>query len=113
MYDNASNIYNSLLAYYEQKYNGFLDKTKKSKCSKHNFSCLFLNNYEYGNYIDEKKLDKLPQLKGDEEKHHSLPSTSLSKGEKEAKGLKILTPNKLLTKLLILLAKIKAGNNPK
>ena len=30
---------------------------------------------------------------------------------KEGKGLKILTPNKLLTTLSILLAQIKAGNN--
>ena len=30
---------------------------------------------------------------------------------KEGKGLKILTPNKLLTGLPILLAQIKAGNN--
>ena len=29
----------------------------------------------------------------------------------EGKGLKILTPNKLLTRLPILLAQIKAGNN--
>ena len=30
---------------------------------------------------------------------------------KEGKGLKILTPNKLLIRLQILLAQIKAGNN--
>ena len=30
---------------------------------------------------------------------------------KEGKGLKILTPNKLLTRLPIFLAQIKAGNN--
>ena len=30
---------------------------------------------------------------------------------KEGKGLKILTPNKLLTRLSILVAKLKAGNN--
>ena len=33
--------------------------------------------------------------------------------KKEGKGLKILTPNKLLTRLPILLAQIKAGNNSK
>ena len=41
----------------------------------------------------------MPPSEGDEEK------------VKEGKGLKILTPNKLLTKLPILLAQIKAGNN--
>ena len=41
----------------------------------------------------------MPSLEGDEEE------------VKEEKGLKILTPNKLLTRLPILLAQIKAGNN--
>ena len=40
----------------------------------------------------------MPQLDDDEE-------------VKEGKGLKILTPNKLLTRLPILLTQIKAGNN--
>ena len=41
----------------------------------------------------------MPPLEGDEEE------------VKEGKGLKILTPYKLLTRLLILLVQIKAGNN--
>ena len=41
----------------------------------------------------------MPSLEGDEE------------DVKEGKGLKILTPNKLLTRLPILLAQIKAENN--
>ena len=41
----------------------------------------------------------MPPLEGDEEE------------AKEVKGFKILTPNKLLTRLPILLAQIKAGNN--
>ena len=41
----------------------------------------------------------MPLLEGDE------------KELKEGKGLKILTPNKLLTRLPILLVQIKAGNN--
>ena len=41
----------------------------------------------------------MPPLAGDEEK------------VKERKGLKILTPNKLLTRIPILLAQIKSGNN--
>ena len=43
-------------------------------------------------------LSDMPPLEGDEE-------------VKEGKGLKMLTPNKLLTRLPILLAQIKAGNN--
>ena len=42
-------------------------------------------------------LASITTLKGDE--------------EKEGKGLKLLTPNKLLTRLPILLAQIKAGKN--
>ena len=41
----------------------------------------------------------MPPLKGDEEE------------VREGKGLKILTPKKLLTRLPILLAQIKVGNN--
>ena len=51
-------------------------------------------------YLDEDKCD-LPQIlpiEGDEE-------------VKEGKRLKILTPNKFLTRLRILLAQIKAGIN--
>ena len=45
-------------------------------------------------------LSPMPPLEGHEEEV-----------EEEGKGLKILTPNKLLTRLPILLAQIKAGNN--
>ena len=55
---------------------------------------------------DDEKLDDLP-LECDEEKYYIVPSTPLLKGVKEGKALKILTPNKLLTTLLILLAQIK------
>ena len=47
---------------------------------------------------DEEELDDLPPLEDDEEK------------VKEEKGLQTLTPNKLLTRLPVLLAEIKAGN---
>ena len=44
-------------------------------------------------------LSDIPPLEGDEEE------------VKEGKGLRFLTKNKLLTRLPILLVKIKAGNN--
>ena len=41
-----------------------------------------------------------------------MPSLESDEEElKEGKGLKVLTPNKLLTRLPILLARIKAGHN--
>ena len=46
---------------------------------------------------DSLDLSDIPPLEGDE--------------VKEGKGLKNLTPNKLLTRLPILLAQIKTGNN--
>ena len=48
---------------------------------------------------DEEELDDLPPLERDEEE------------VEEGKGLKILTPNKLLTRLPIFLKQIKAGTN--
>ena len=49
--------------------------------------------------VDDKELSDMPPLEGDEEK------------VKEKKELKTLTPKKLLTRLLILLAQIKTGSN--
>ena len=40
-----------------------------------------------------------------------MPPLEGDKKVKEGKGLKILTPKKLLTKLPLFLAQIKAGNN--
>ena len=48
---------------------------------------------------DDEDLSDMPPLEGEEEE------------VKEEKGLKILTLNKLLTRLPILVAQIKAGNN--
>ena len=54
-----------------------------------------------GNHDDSEEfidIPDMPPLEGDEK-------------VKEGKGLKILIPNKLLTRFPILLAQIKAGNN--
>ena len=40
-----------------------------------------------------------------------LEAKRLAKEEQEGKGLKILTPNQMLKRLLIALAQVKAGNN--
>ena len=53
----------------------------------------------------------MPLIEGDVEKYYSVPSTALSKGVKEGKGLKIVTSNKLLSKVIMLLSQIKPGNN--
>ena len=52
----------------------------------------------------------MSQLKVDEEEFVDIqPIAPLE--VKEVKGLKILIPNKLLTRLPVLLAQVKAGNN--
>ena len=40
-----------------------------------------------------------------------MPPLEVDEEKEEGKGFKILAPNKLLTRLPILLAQIKAGNN--
>ena len=66
---------------------------------------LFLKAYNYGFWFENEKstdkeesiyLSNMPPLQGD-----------------EGNGLKILTPNKLLTRLPVLLAQIKPGNKLK
>ena len=49
VYDNASDLYNSLLTNYKQQYRDLdekLNERKKSKCSRHNVSDLFLDGYK-------------------------------------------------------------------
>ena len=52
-----------------------------------------------GQKADDEDLSAMPPLEGDKEE------------VKKGKGLKILNPNKLLTRFPILLARIKAGSN--
>ena len=68
---------------------------------KHNYDDWFENEESTDKTREsDKEEPDIPPLEGDE-------------GEvKEGKGLKVLTPSKLLTRLPILVAQIKAGNNP-
>ena len=72
----------------------------------------FLEPYDYNEWLKnveltdtkeytDKEVSDMSPLEGDEEE------------VKKGKGLKMLTPNKLLTSLPILFAKMKAGNNLK
>ena len=67
---------------------------------------LTLKGYNYDEWYKEKSSD--------EENLHDLPPTPPIDGDEEVskrESLKMLTPNKLLTRLPVLLALIKAGNN--
>ena len=65
---------------------------------KHNFGSWF-ENEELTDKEESTHVQPMPPLEGDEQE------------VKGGKGFKILTPNKLLTRLPVLLAQIKAGNN--
>ena len=114
VYDNASELYNEYLKIYFDEYKALSDTQKRELGNKYDPIDLFLGTYNYDVWFENeesaettRKCDKkesvdlsdMPPLEGDEEE------------VKEGKGLKILTPYKLLTRLLILLVQIKAGNN--
>ena len=86
----------------------FIRCRKKKLNSKYKPKKLFIAGYNYNDWYENvesfnKKefvyLSDMPPLEGDEEK------------VKEGKRLQILTPNKLLIRLPVLLAQIKARNN--
>ena len=93
----------------EKKIESKYDPKRKKIELKYDPKDLFLGGYDYNVWSENEEgssdkeqsedLSPMPSLKGDVEE------------VKEEKGLKILNPNKLLTRLPILLAQIKAGNN--
>ena len=76
---------------------------KQKKYSKHIFNDLFLDGCSYGNWLDKSNHKEfIDSLEGDE-KASIIPP--LEGDEKlKVKGIKILTPNKLLTRLSVLIA---------
>ena len=70
---------------------------------------LILETYNYNIWFENEESDDTTSRKSD---LSDMPPIEGDKEEvKEGKGLKILTPNKLLIILPILLAQTKAGNN--
>ena len=107
VYNAVSELFNEIFEYYFDAYNELSDVKNYQKSKKFKPTSLKLKHYDYVGWFtkkenkldDEEELDDLSRLEGDEEE------------VKEGKELKNLTPNKLLTRLPILLAQIKAGNN--
>ena len=84
--------------------------------NKYNPINLFLEIYNYNIWFENEKLADTTSRKSDkgESVHLSdMPPLEGDEEVKEGKELIILTPNKLLNRLPILLAQIKAGNNSK
>ena len=94
-YDNASELYNEYLEIYFTRYMTISDAKKKESWV---IIMILKNKKEWTDEEESVDLSNMSPLAGDEE-------------VKEGKGLKMLTPNKLLTTLPILLAHINAGNN--
>ena len=72
--------------------------------STHTFIDVFPVGYDYDNWFMKTNDKGLIEIL-------SMMSLESDNEVKEVKGLKILTPNKLLTRLPVLLAEIKAANN--
>ena len=78
-----------------------------SKCDS---ASLTLYKFNYREW--DKDLEDSPPLEVDEEKNYTASSMPFLKYDwKKGKGLKILIPSKVLTRLPTLLAQIKAGIN--
>ena len=113
VYDNASDLYNNFLAIYFNEYNEILDAKRNKMKHKYEPKKLFLETYNYDVWFENQESSDTKR-KSDKEESVDLsymPSLEGDEEVKEGKGLKNLTPNKLLTRLPILLAQIKAGNN--
>ena len=113
VYDNASDLYNNFLAIYFNEYNEILDAKRNKMKHKYEPRKLFLETYNYYVWFENQESSDTKR-KSDKEESVDLSCMSSVEGDeevKEGKGLKNLTPNKLLTRLPLLLAQIKAGNN--
>ena len=74
---------------------------------------LFVKTYNYDAWFENDKSNDTTRI-GDQEESLDLSEMSaleVDEGVKEGKWLQILTPNKLLTRLSIVLAQIKTGKN--
>ena len=108
-------MHNEYLETYFNQYMDLSDNKKGKLGNKCDPVNLFLVDvYNYDDWLrDEESADTI--RKNDKKESVDLSDMSPLEGDKEEvkeeKGLKILTPNKLLISLSILLAQIKAGNN--
>ena len=124
MYKNVAKLYNTLTAIYFKEYNYITDEKKVEMDKKYGPNNLFIKDIKYDKWykIYEERIKsqraepiaervKLRRQKEDGEDLSNMPPLAGNEEVKGEKGLKNLTPNKLLTRLPILLAQIKAGNH--
>ena len=108
MMKDKEKVYNTMIELYNQRFENYYDQyelsdvIKKKNNQKFKPRNLRLEDYDYYRWFTVEELDYKEQL-------DDMPP--LGDEELKKKGLKVLTPNKLFSRLLILLAEIKAGNN--
>ena len=115
IYHISSELYNNFLETNYHEYNGLSDGKRNKIDPKYDPKNLFLEGYDYSVWSEnEEELSDQKEL-ADKEETVDLSDVLPLEGDEEevkgGKGLKVLTPNKLLTRLLMLLAQIKAGSN--
>ena len=96
---------------YFYKFKALSNVKKRKLGNKYDSINLFLKAYNYYVWFESEELSDTTET---DEKSTDLPPMPPLEGDevvKERKGLKILIPNKLVTRLPILLAQTKAGNN--
>ena len=110
MLDTALELYNKILNVYKTQYYKLTKAQKKRKKVRNMPKNLSINIYFDE---DEEDLSPIPLIKGNEEVKLQPEETvdervklNVGKRKNEETGLKMLTPNKLLTRLTILLAQI-------
>ena len=113
MLDTALGLYSNLLNIYKTQY-GKLSKAKKKRIKVQDVP----ENLPIDLYLVEYDLPPMPVLERNEEIKFEPEETiteriklNSRKRKNAGTGLKVLTPSKLLTRLSILLAQMKAGNN--
>ena len=109
MRDKTSKLYNEFLGIYFDEYNYLPDAKRTNMGLKYDPTNLILDAYNYDKWYTEES--EYSTAKNDEEKLDDLPPLEDYKEVKERRELKILTTNKLLTRLSVLLAQIKTGYN--
>ena len=113
MYDTDSELYNDLLGIYFHEYDRLIVAKRKTIGSKHDPTNLFFETYNYDLWFENEESANKEESTDQEESADLSDMIPLEGNEevKEGKGLKILAPNTLITRLPILLAQIKPGNN--
>ena len=116
MYNNVEKLYNTLLTIYFNQYNNSADKEHMDK--KFDPENLLLRGQRFNVLKKKEKTKSQPEesiaerVKLRTQKSVDMPPLESDEEEvKEGTGWKVFTPNKLLTRLPILLAQIKSGNN--